>query len=68
MASWTKTSLSSFSAMANHGPKPKHVRVMDKASPHRSDRMKQMCSDAGGRPLYLPAYSPGLNPIDKTFR
>lgn len=48
-------------------PAPKSVLVMDNASFHHSDRIKQMCSDAGVKLLYLPPYSPDLNPIEEFF-
>lgn len=40
---------------------------MDNASFHRSDRIKQLCSDAGVKLLYLPPYSPDFNPIEEFF-
>ena len=48
-------------------PEPKSVLVMDNASFHRSDRVEQMCSDAGVKLLYLPPYSPDFNPIEEFF-
>jgi hypothetical protein len=35
-------------------PEPRSVLVMDNASFHRSDRIEQMCLDAGVKLLYLP--------------
>lgn len=46
---------------------PKSVLVMDNASFHHSDRVEQMCSEGGVRLLYLPLYSPDLNPIEESF-
>jgi transposase len=43
------------------------VLVMDNASIHRSDKIEQMCGDAGVVLLYLPPYSPDLNPIKEMF-
>jgi hypothetical protein len=43
---------------------PKSVLVMDNASFHYSDRIEQMCSEAGVTLVYLPPYSPDLNPIE----
>jgi transposase len=40
---------------------------MDNASFHHSERVKQLCSDAGGKLLYLPPYSPDFNPIEEFF-
>jgi transposase len=48
-------------------PAPKSVLVMDNASFHHTDRIKQMCSDAGVKLVYLPPYSPDLNPIEEFF-
>lgn len=41
--------------------------VMDNASFHHSDRIKQLCSDAGVKLLYLPPDSPDFNPIEQFF-
>lgn len=40
---------------------------MDNASFHHSVKVKKMCQDAGVRLIYLPAYSPDLNPIEEFF-
>jgi transposase len=40
---------------------------MGNASFHLSDRIKEMCSDAGVKLIYLPPYSPDLNPIEEIF-
>jgi transposase len=48
-------------------PEPKSVLVMDNASFHPSDRIKQLCSDANVKLLYLPPYSPDFNPIEEFF-
>ena len=48
-------------------PEPKSVMVMDNASFHRSERILQMCADAGVKLIYLPPYSPDLNPIEEFF-
>ena len=41
--------------------------VMDNASFHRSERIQQMCDAAGVKLLYLPPYSPDLNPVEEYF-
>jgi transposase len=41
---------------------------MDNALFHRSDKIQQMCDDAGVLLLYLPLYSPNFNPIEEMFR
>jgi hypothetical protein len=48
-------------------PEPKSVLIMDNASFHHSERVKQMCSEAGVKVLLLPPYSPDLNPIEEFF-
>jgi len=48
-------------------PEPKSVLIMDNASFHHSDRIKQMCSDARVKLIYLPPYSPDFNPIEEFF-
>jgi transposase len=48
-------------------PEPKSVLVMDNASFHHTERITQMCYDAGVKLLYLPPYSPDLNPIEEFF-
>jgi transposase len=48
-------------------PEPKSVLVMDNASFHRTERIEQMCQDAGVKLIYLPPYSPDLNPIEEFF-
>ncbi|KAI2880156.1 hypothetical protein CBS76997_11432 [Aspergillus niger] len=48
-------------------PEPKSVMVIDNASFHHTERVEQMCSDAGVKLLYLPPYSPDLNSIEEMF-
>ena len=45
--------------------KPGQVVVMDNASFHRSNKIKELVESVGCKLLYLPAYSPDLNPIEK---
>lgn len=45
--------------------KPKQVVVMDNASFHKSPQVKKAIENAGCRLIYLPPYSPNLNPIEK---
>jgi hypothetical protein len=46
-------------------PEPKAVLVMDNASFHHSERLEQMCAEAGVKLVYLSPYSPDLNPIEE---
>jgi transposase len=48
-------------------PQPKSVLIMDNASFHHSKHIEQMCRDAGVKLVYLPPYSPDLNPIEEFF-
>ncbi|OQE34372.1 hypothetical protein PENCOP_c018G08109 [Penicillium coprophilum] len=48
-------------------PEPKSVLVMDNASFHHSERISQMCANAAVKLVYLPPYSPDLNPIEEFF-
>jgi transposase len=48
-------------------PEPNSVLVMDNTSFHRSDRIEEIYSAAGVKLLYLPPYSPDLNPIEEFF-
>jgi transposase len=48
-------------------PEPKSVLIMDNASFHRTERVEQMCNAAGVKLVYLPPYSPDLNPIEEFF-
>jgi transposase len=48
-------------------PEPNSVLVMDNASFHHTERIAQMCADAGVKLMYLPPYSPDLNPIEEFF-
>jgi transposase len=48
-------------------PEPKSVLVMDNVSFHHSEQIAQMCEEAGVKLVYLPPYSPDLNPIESFF-
>ena len=45
----------------------KSVIVMDNATFHKSQKMQKIIEDSGHTLLYLPSYSPDLNPIQKTW-
>ena len=51
----------------NPFPSPCSVLVMDNAQIHHNGRVAQIVESAGCLLLYLPAYSPDLNPIEKAF-
>jgi len=46
---------------------PGDIVVMDNLSPHKSDPTLTLITRAGARVLFLPAYSPDLNPIEKMW-
>ena len=46
---------------------PKSVVIMDNASFHKGEAMKKAIENAGHTLLYLPPYSPDLNPIEKKW-
>ena len=41
--------------------------VMDNLSAHKGERVKEMIEGRGGKLIYLPSYSPDLNPIEEAF-
>ena len=43
------------------------VVVLDRASWHRKKVLKKLAAEAGCRVVFLPAYSPDFNPIEKTW-
>lgn len=47
--------------------RPGDIVVMDNLSPHKSDKTLALIQGAGGNVLFLPAYSPDLNPIEKMW-
>jgi transposase len=47
--------------------KPGQVLILDNASFHRSVKSKELVESAGCRLLFLPPYSPDLNPIEKCW-
>lgn len=47
--------------------KPGDLVVLDNLSSHKRERTRQLIEDAGARMLFLPPYSPDLNPIEMIF-
>src|ERR687893_364748 len=45
----------------------RQVVVMDNLSAHKGERIKEMIEQRGCQLVYLPAYSPDLNPIEEAF-
>ena len=46
---------------------PGQVVVMDNLAAHKHHRVAELIEAAGCRLVYLPAYSPDLNPIEEAF-
>jgi hypothetical protein len=46
---------------------PHSVVIMDNASQHHSDRVCELIESTGARIIFLPPYSPDLNPIELMF-
>jgi transposase len=46
---------------------PGQVVVMDNLSAHKGPRVRQLIEERGCELLYLPPYSPDLNPIEEAF-
>jgi transposase len=51
----------------NRWPFPNSVLVVDNATIHKVDGIREMVEEHGARLLYLPTYSPDLNPIELAF-
>lgn len=47
--------------------RPGQIIIMDNASFHKSAKTKDLIESAGCKLLYLPPYSPELNPIERTW-
>ena len=47
--------------------RPGDLVIMDNLSPHKSDPTLALIINAGAQVLFLPAYSPDLNPIEKMW-
>ena len=43
------------------------VVVMDNLSAHKGERVRVLVEERGAKLLYLPPYSPDLNPIEEAF-
>ena len=48
-------------------PGPNSVLVMDNARVHHGGRINELCEAANVVLVYLPPYSPDMNPIEKVF-
>jgi transposase len=46
---------------------PGDIVIMDNLTPHKSEATLELIAQAGAEVLFLPAYSPDLNPIEKMW-
>jgi transposase len=46
---------------------PAQIVVMDNLSSHKGPRVRELVEGRGCKLLYLPPYSPDLNPIEEAF-
>ena len=53
--------------LMNKWPLPNSVLIVDNASIHKVAGIRELVEEHGMRLLFLPAYSPNLNPIELTF-
>lgn len=49
----------------NQDKTKRHLLILDNASIHKNGDIKKLAKDFNCRIIYLPAYSPDLNPIEK---
>ena len=56
-----------FSEMLSPLLNDTHVVIMDNASFHKGSQTAELIRDSGASLLFLPPYSPELNPIEKDF-
>jgi transposase len=47
--------------------RPGDILIMDNLSAHKSEATLSVVRDAGAQVLFLPAYSPDYNPIEKMW-
>jgi transposase len=50
-----------------NGSNPNSIVVQDNASVHYHERVRELINSVGVLLLFLPPYSPDLNPIEETF-
>jgi transposase len=48
-------------------PGPRSVLIMDNCSIHHSEELTALCAANGVLLIYLPPYSPDMNPIEQSF-
>lgn len=50
-----------------NGQHQKHLLILDNASIHKGKEIDELAIQYNARLMYLPAYSPNLNPIEKAW-
>lgn len=65
------TDSEAFEAYVEHFLTPSlcegQVVVLDRLGAHRTDRVKQLIEGRGADLVFLPSYSPEMNPIEEAF-
>ena len=51
----------------NHDKTKRYLLILDNASIHKNGDIKKIATDFNCRIIYLPAYSPDLNPIENAW-
>jgi hypothetical protein len=59
--------LPKMNAWSDHEAVPRSVLVIDNARIHRSEALQRRYNELGILLIYLPPYSPDLNPIEQSF-
>lgn len=54
-------------AKNNQDQRKRHLLILDNASIHKNGDIEKLAKDFNCRIMYLPAYSPYLNPIEKAW-
>ena len=49
------------------GLRSRQIMVMDNLIAHKDERVRELIEERGCELLYLPPYSPDLNPIEEAF-
>ena len=54
-------------AKNNQDQSKRHLLILDNSSIHKNGDIEKLVKDFNCRIMYLPAYSPDLNPIEKAW-
>ena len=64
---WSALILTTLMLASGDAPAGGDIAILDNLSSHKVEGVQQAIAAAGARVLYLPPYSPDLNPIEKLF-